>query len=209
MAKKGETTERRIVAAAWKLFNEKGYDDTTVDEIIESSGTSKGSFYHYFKGKDALLGTLSILFDDKYEALAQQMDAQLDSFEQLMFLNEELFSMIEREIPAELLAYLYSSQIVTKGEKHLLDKNRLYYQLLDEIVAGGQIRGELQRDLPTGEIVHAYAMLERAFLYDWCINRGAQALTNYYPRLMRSFMDIYRTTSGEKPEKNNNTGGIE
>ncbi len=33
----------------------QGYEDTTVEEIIEASGTSRGSFYHYFDGKDALL----------------------------------------------------------------------------------------------------------------------------------------------------------
>ncbi|MBR6312177.1 MAG: helix-turn-helix transcriptional regulator, partial [Oscillospiraceae bacterium] len=52
-------TKRKIVAAAWQLFYERGYDYTTVDEIIARSQTSKGSFYHYFEGKDALLGSLS------------------------------------------------------------------------------------------------------------------------------------------------------
>lgn len=50
--------------AAWELFYENGYDDTTVDDIVERSGTSKGSFYHYFAGKDALLSSLSTLFDE-------------------------------------------------------------------------------------------------------------------------------------------------
>ena len=70
MAKKSNRNTRgRIVSAAWKLFYEQGYEDTTVEEIIELSGTSKGSFYHYFDGKDALLSTLSSLFDEKYEEL--------------------------------------------------------------------------------------------------------------------------------------------
>ena len=60
--KKERTTRSRIVNAACKLFYEQGYEDTTVEEIIEVSQTSKGSFYHYFDGKDALLGTLSSLF---------------------------------------------------------------------------------------------------------------------------------------------------
>ena len=71
-------TKGKIVSAAWKLFYEQGYDNTTVEEIIAESGTSKGSFYHYFEGKDALLETLSILFDEKYEELqgvAEAMDA--------------------------------------------------------------------------------------------------------------------------------------
>ena len=50
-AKKAKTTKKKIVSAAWKLFYEQGYDNTTVDDIVEESGTSKGSFYHYFEGK--------------------------------------------------------------------------------------------------------------------------------------------------------------
>ena len=69
MARKStRNTRGKIVNAAWKLFYEQGYEDTTVEEIIELSQTSKGSFYHYFDGKDALLSTLSTLFDKKPEA---------------------------------------------------------------------------------------------------------------------------------------------
>ena len=52
-----QNVKRRIVDAAWELFYEKGYDDTTVDDIIRLSETSKGSFYYYFSSKDSLLDT--------------------------------------------------------------------------------------------------------------------------------------------------------
>ena len=45
----------KIVDAAWELFYEKGYNDTTVEDIIKLSGTTKGSFYYYFGSKDSLL----------------------------------------------------------------------------------------------------------------------------------------------------------
>ena len=58
MGKKNtRNTKGRIIQAAWRLFYQQGYDDTTVDEIIRDSGTSRGSFYHYFEGKDALLSS--------------------------------------------------------------------------------------------------------------------------------------------------------
>ena len=65
--KNSRDTKGKIISAAWELFYEQGYEETTVDEIVELSGTSKGSFYHYFESKDALLGTLSYMFDKKYE----------------------------------------------------------------------------------------------------------------------------------------------
>ena len=74
--KQPRNTKGKIISAAWKLFYEQGYDDTTIDEIIAESATSKGSFYHYFEGKDALLGSLSFLFDEKY----MELEAQLSGF---------------------------------------------------------------------------------------------------------------------------------
>lgn len=84
MARKtGRNTKARIVSAAWKLFYEQGYENTTVEDIVFESETSKGSFYHYFDGKDALLGSLSVLFDEKYEELRPQIDPEADAVETL------------------------------------------------------------------------------------------------------------------------------
>ena len=60
--KNTRNTKSKIVSAAWKLFYDNGYENTTIEDIIFESGTSKGSFYHYFESKDALLGSLAHLF---------------------------------------------------------------------------------------------------------------------------------------------------
>ena len=144
MARKNTyNTKGKIIEAAWDLFYRQGYDDTTVEEIIAASGTSRGSFYHYFEGKDALLSSLSYLFDHKYEELSSTLNPEMNRFDQLMYLNRELFAMVENSISLDLLARLYSSQLVTRGDKHLLDHNRIYYKLLRKIVMEGQQRGEL------------------------------------------------------------------
>lgn len=193
MKKKAQNnTKGKIVSAAWKLFYEQGYENTTIDEIIEESGTSKGSFYHYFDGKDALLSSLSYLFDEKYEELAPKLSAQMGAFEKLMYLNRELFSMIENSISLYLLANLLSSQLTTRGEKHLLDRNRLYYRLLRQIVMEGQEKGELRSDLSANEIVKMYAMCERSFLYDWCICNGEYSLKSYGEKMMPMLMETVK-----------------
>ena len=191
--KRAKNTKGKIIAAAWKLFYDQGYDETTIDEIIAESGTSKGSFYHYFEGKDALLGSLSYLFDEKYEELEQQLDRHSTCFEKLIFLNQELFSMIENSISLELLARLLSTQLVTKGEKHLLDRNRFYYKLLRKIFLEGQECGEFRTDMSVNELVKLYAVAERALLYDWCICNGNYSLYQYAGTMMPMFMAFYRT----------------
>lgn len=193
MAKKNSrNTKGRIISAAWELFYEQGYDDTTVEEIIEKSQTSKGSFYHYFEGKDALLGSLSILFDEKYEELMEVMDKNMNSFNKLMFLNKELFKMVENSISLDLLARLYSSQLVTRGDRHLLDHNRTYFKVLRQIVVEGQSRGQITEKASVNEIVNVYAMCERAFLYDWCISNGNYSLIQYSEKFFPMLLDRFK-----------------
>lgn len=190
--RKERNTKGRIITAAWKLFYEQGYEDTTVEEIIDESGTSKGSFYHYFNGKDALLSTLSVMFDEKYQELAASMDPAMNSFDKLLLMNHELFVMIENEIDMDLLARLYSTQLVTKGERHLMDHNRFYYRMLKQIVSEGQKRGQISDSLTINEIVKVYAFFERAFLYDWCLSNGEYSLSKYSDEMLPVFIGFMK-----------------
>ena len=135
--KRKQKTKMKIIRAAWNLFYKYGYDDTTVDEIITASDTSKGSFYHYFESKDALLSSLSDLFDEKYEELSVNLLPDMTCCEKLSYLNHELFKMIDESINVDLLARLYSSQLITKASQHLLDEDRFYFQLIIQIISEG------------------------------------------------------------------------
>ena len=190
--KNQRNTRGRIVAAAWRLFYEQGYEDTTVEDIIFESETSKGTFYHYFEGKDALLGTLSVLFDEKYQELMETMDVDMDAVSALERLNSELFTMIDNSVPLELLARLLSSQIITKGERHLLDRKRVYFRLLRRIIIRGQESGQLRRDMSVNDISRAYAMWERALMYDWCLSGGEYSLSKYSAALTPMFLSGFR-----------------
>ena len=189
--KNARNTRGKIVNAAWKLFYEQGYEDTTVEEIIELSQTSKGSFYHYFDGKDALLSTLSLLFDEKYEELMDTLTPKMSAMDKLLFLNSKLFGMIENSISLDLLARLLSTQLVTTGEKHLLDHNRTYYKLLRRIIAQGQESGELNAETSVNEMVKLYALSERALLYDWCLCAGEYSLRRYSASVMPAFLSHF------------------
>lgn len=193
MAKKtSRKTKSKIVSAAWKLFYNQGYEDTTIEEIIAESGTSKGSFYHYFEGKDALLSSLSYMFDEKYEELSETLTEEQDRYEILLYLNHELFQMIENTVDFDLLCRLFSTQLTTKGEKHLLDHNRVYYKLLRKIIAQGQERGELTDAMTTSEIVKYYALCERGMMYDWCLSNGNYSLGEYARNFMPYFLGKIR-----------------
>lgn len=190
--KNTRNTRGRIISAAWRLFYEQGYEETTVEDIVFESETSKGSFYHYFDGKDALLGTLANVFDEKYEELMKVMDPALDAMEKLVYLNHELFAMIDGGVSMDLLARLLSTQLLARGEKHLLDRNRTYFKLLRRIIAEGQQAGQLRTDRTVNDIVKAYALWERALLYDWCLCGGEYSLVAYTDSVTPMFLESYR-----------------
>ena len=189
--KNARNTKGRIISAAWRLFYEQGYEETTVEDIVFESETSKGSFYHYFDGKDALLGTLAYVFDEKYEELMETMDPSMTAMEKLIYLNHELFAMIDGGISMDLLARLLSTQLLAKGEKHLLDRNRTYFKLLRQIISQGQKDGQLRTDRTVNEIVKAYALWERALMYDWCLSGGEYSLVAYTDSVTPMFLQSY------------------
>ncbi|MCP1110581.1 AcrR family transcriptional regulator [Lachnospiraceae bacterium PF1-21] len=191
MPKKRQSTKSRIVKAAWNLFHKNGYDKTTVEEIIVSSKTSKGTFYHYFKGKESLLNSLSYLFDDMYKELYETIDHSLSAYEKLRYLNHALFDMIEHKIDTEILAYLYSSQLVTKDKRSLSDKKRFYFKWILEIIEEGMANGEFKKTSSADLLLHYYAMFERALLYDYALYKGKFSLTEYSDRLLPSLLDKF------------------
>lgn len=54
MKTKGEITRDRILASARELFNSKGFNATTINDLVAATGMQKGSLYFYFSGKDAI-----------------------------------------------------------------------------------------------------------------------------------------------------------
>ena len=106
--------------------------------------------------------------------------------------QRELFRMIEDRVSLDLLARLISTQLITRGEKHLLDHNRTYYRLLRSIIVDGQRKGELSTDSSVNEIVKTYALCERALMYDWCLCGGDYSLADYSKKMLPVFLSAYR-----------------
>lgn len=53
-------TRRRIVEAATELFAARGYHGTGITDVLEASGVSRGSFYHFFDAKQDVLHEISL-----------------------------------------------------------------------------------------------------------------------------------------------------
>lgn len=188
-----KSAKNKIVTAAWQLFYDKGYNGTTVDDIIELSGTSKGSFYYYFNSKDELLNTLSVILDEFYEELETGMNPNMNSFEKLLYINYEAHKMMEERINVELIASLYSTQLVSQGQRHLLDQNRRYYKLVGRIIAEGQKRRQIRSDIPAADIIRYFTMCERALVSDWCLYKGEYSLARHSRECMPIMLEHFKS----------------
>lgn len=102
---------------------------------------------------------MAYVFDEKYEQLMQDMAPEMGAVEKLIYLNHELLAMIETGVSMDLLARLLSTQLLARGEKHLLDRNRTYFKLLRQIITDGQRSGELRTDCTVNDIVKAYGLV--------------------------------------------------
>lgn len=58
------------------------------------------------------------------------LDPEKGAIETLAYINHELYVMIESSVSIDLLTRLLSTQLLARGEKHLLDRSRVYFRLL-------------------------------------------------------------------------------
>ncbi len=187
MKKNTRNTKGKIVSAAWELFYQHGYENTTIEEIVELSGTSKGSFYHYFSCKDDLLSSLSYLFDEKYEELFiefQDVCPDMPPMEKFLHMNQALFRLLENTITVELLSKLFAAQLITKGERPMLNSSRPYFKLLRKIASEGLANGDFRSDLSVNDIAQMYLLLEHGLMYNWCSHGGNYSICQYSAKVL-------------------------
>ena len=70
--KKGERTKRALLQIAYGLFISRGYENTSVDDIIEAAGIAKGTYYYHFESKEQTLEeVIGMMLDQEAEAARQ------------------------------------------------------------------------------------------------------------------------------------------
>lgn len=180
----------KIMEAAWDLFQQKGYTATTVKEIIEHAGTSKGGFYYYFTAKDELLNSLYHFFDREYERYYRGMDKNQNHILQIKMLNQYVFYFIEANVKVDLLSALYQSQLASKKQTHFLDPERYYLKLIKKLISQGQEKGEVRTDLSVEELTKHILLVERGIIMDWCVEDGRYSLGYFGAHSFNLYMEF-------------------
>ena len=76
--RKGERRKQELLQIAYRMFISRGYENTSVDEIIEEAGIAKGTFYYYFETKEQLLEeVIGMMIEQETEAAGQILAADI------------------------------------------------------------------------------------------------------------------------------------
>ena len=111
---KAMDTRQQILDAAIEVFSQKGYHDTRVDEIVETSGKSKGAVYFHFKSKqDIFLALIDEFANLLAVGLAEAIQEETGGVARV---NAALISCLETFSDYRHLAKIFLVQAVGLGE---------------------------------------------------------------------------------------------
>ena len=83
--KKGKKRKQELLNLAYHMFIEKGYENTSIDEIVAKAGIAKGTYYYYFESKEATLEAVIEMMIKKNSTAAKEiLTAELSIPEKLV-----------------------------------------------------------------------------------------------------------------------------
>ena len=137
-----EETVQKILDASLKLFLEKGYEETTVLDIIsEMGGLTRGAFYHHFKSKEEVFDALcEKLFYESNPFEKAKSHKDLNGLEKLKFVLRTSFDETEHHQLSMASMQLLESPAFLKK---LIERNPelvpMYQELIEEGIQDGSI----------------------------------------------------------------------
>lgn len=83
---KKEVRKKELIKIAYELFITKGYENTSVDEIIAKAGIAKGTYYYHFESKEQMLeDVVNMMIDEEVERAKKVVESNLDLEEKLVY----------------------------------------------------------------------------------------------------------------------------
>jgi AcrR family transcriptional regulator len=163
--RKKDETRTRIFKAAVKLFHERGFEATTIDEITERADVGKGTFFNYFPKKESVLGYLSETQLAEAEEFAESLLASPQPARQkLIALLQRIASVYEDE--PELSRYVVRESM-RRAYTPTDAVHMHWHTLLTGLIEQGCDSGEFRRDVETGRAVYVLGSVYMGTVFMW------------------------------------------
>jgi len=179
-----QQTKDKVYQVAIHLFETKGFENITVDEICKASNVSTGTFYNVFKSKYEILDRIFELADIYFTEYVQNEITHLPFKEAVLtFFDYYADYNIERGITFTKQLYNVRNNLFAKDNRPML-------LVLRDVIQASINKKELISNLSSDEIVQFLFVCVRGVVYDWCLRDGKFDLKNriheYVSRLIQT-----------------------
>ncbi len=141
------TVRERLLAGATELFTRKGYNGTTVREIVASAGVTKPVLYYYFQNKEGIYLELIQEAFKKFDALLDaSRKEQGNPMERILHLSDRVFSLFMENI--QVAKFMYSIYYGPPQGAPFFDFDTYHLKFQDtihQLVKEGIHQGEFQK----------------------------------------------------------------
>jgi AcrR family transcriptional regulator len=135
-----------VLTAAVRLFNERGYDATSMFDIAESLGITKSSVYHHITGKEHLLQmAVDRALDGLFEAADDVRTLDRPAIERLEQLIRRSVLVLDERL--EFVTLLLRVRGNTAVEQHALARRRVFDAIVTDLVKQAQAEGAVRPDV--------------------------------------------------------------
>ncbi|ATL29136.1 MULTISPECIES: TetR/AcrR family transcriptional regulator [Streptomyces] len=151
-ARRDTYTPETLLSVAVRVFNERGYDGTSMEHLSKAAGISKSSIYHHVAGKEELLRrAVSRALDGLFGILAEEHARVGSAVERLEYVTRRTVEVLVAELPYVTLLLRVRGN--TDTERWAMERRREFDQqvaeLFKEAVADGDLRSDADLRLAT------------------------------------------------------------
>jgi AcrR family transcriptional regulator len=159
----------RLFRSALELFAQKGFAETTVEDITEAADVGKGTFFNYFPSKDHILLAFGEMQLSKLESMIELARSSGESMPEFLRLLGVRMTQEPTRNPAIVRALLQAYLSTTSVRAAMMDLQRRVHALHTQMIQLGQDRGEIRGDLPAAEIAHVFRQTIFGTLLIWSL----------------------------------------
>lgn len=139
-------TQKAIVAAAAELFARNGFGATSLDDIAERLGATKGALYYHIKNKEDILRQIYLMvLTASEEPLAEIVAAPLPPAEKLTRAISHHVSVAANRSPAMTVFYREHPHLTGPFAREIVLRKKVYERYFEQIIEEGQAAGVFSR----------------------------------------------------------------
>lgn len=167
-------TKHRIYDTATELIRKYGYENVSVDSIVEAAGVSKGAFYVHFESKDSLIADVIKDYvnevDLDYKSFIESLDAKTTASDIFISLIGKIADILTDTIGYDNMKFVYRLQLSkTIDMDSVMGYGRELYKMFSDIIVKGIQQGEFKKDISAETLSKHCLIAYRGLTYEWCI----------------------------------------